>query len=137
MNLRPSGLIGRISKILLAGDSSVFTPSIVFVAVLLEGLILMEFKSSLRDSNLQSWNYLDFDPCNWANYNFGEVQEEIGNITSIEGLVVYSNNLTGIIPSSIGRLRRVKILRAGNNNFSGQIPAEISMNESLEFLGPA
>ena len=49
--------------------------------------------------------------------------------------MVYSNNLTGIIPSSIGILRRLKILRAGNNNFSGQIlPAEISMNESLNFF---
>ena len=53
----------------------------------------------------------------------------------LEGLVIYSNNLTGRIPSSIGKLEQLRVIRAGLNALSGPIPAEISECESLEILG--
>ncbi|KAM1125152.1 hypothetical protein ACFX2B_039982 [Malus domestica] len=38
------------------------------------------------------------------NYVFGELPEEIGNLASLEELFIYSNNLTGVIPTSISKL---------------------------------
>ncbi|KAG5060349.1 hypothetical protein JHK87_001378 [Glycine soja] len=69
------------------------------------------------------------------NYMFGEVPEELGNLVSLEELVIYSNNLTGRIPSSIGKLKQLRVIRAGLNALLGPIPAEISECESLEILG--
>jgi len=66
---------------------------------------------------------------------FGEVPEELGNLVSLEELVIYSNNLTRRIPSSIGKLEQLRVIRAGLNALSGPIPAEISECESLEILG--
>nr|KYP65106.1 LRR receptor-like serine/threonine-protein kinase RCH1 [Cajanus cajan] len=71
------------------------------------------------------------------NYMYDEVPVELGNLASLEELVIYSNNLTGRIPSSIRKLKQLRVVRAGLNALSGPIPAEISECESLEILGLA
>ncbi|CAL0326445.1 unnamed protein product [Lupinus luteus] len=71
------------------------------------------------------------------NYMYGEVSEELGNLVSLEELVIYSNNITGKIPKSISKLKHLRVIRAGLNGLSGPIPSEISECESLETLGLA
>jgi hypothetical protein len=55
------------------------------------------------------------------NYIFGEISREIGNWTSLEELVIYSNNLTGTIPASIRELKHLRVILAGVNSFTGPI----------------
>ncbi|CAK8534807.1 unnamed protein product [Lathyrus sativus] len=71
------------------------------------------------------------------NYMYGEIPEDIGELTSLEELVIYSNNLTGSIPASISKLKKLRVIRAGLNGLSGKLPSEISECESLETLGLA
>ncbi|KAK0588160.1 hypothetical protein LWI29_035220 [Acer saccharum] len=70
------------------------------------------------------------------NYIFGEIPD-IGNLTFLEELVIYSNNLTGAIPVSISKLSQLRVIRAGHNSLSGPIPPEIGECESLQVLGLA
>ena len=50
------------------------------------------------------------------------------------GLVLNSNNLSGVIPAEIGDLTDLKRLDLGNNNISGSIPQELGQCEALEAL---
>ncbi|GFP98843.1 leucine-rich repeat receptor-like serine/threonine-protein kinase at1g17230 [Phtheirospermum japonicum] len=122
-----------------------------------EGATLLEFKMSLNDPflNLQNWNYLDSNPCNWTgvlcsphNHRVislhlsglnlsGTLSSTICKLPFLMKLVIHSNNLTGEIPSSVGRLKRLKIIRAGRNYLSGPLPVEVSECTNLAVLGLA
>ncbi|KAL1299915.1 hypothetical protein AAHE18_18G142200 [Arachis hypogaea] len=120
-----------------------FFHGIVFVSSINEeGSSLLQFKSSLFDANnkLHNWDSSDSTPCNWTGVQCTHsslVPEDLGNLASLEELVIYSNNLTGIIPKSISKLKKLRVIRAGLNALSGPIPAEISECDSLETLGLA
>ena len=64
----------------------------------------------------------------------GEIPEEIGDLTSLEQLLLSSNSLSGEIPSEIGNLTRLEDLRLRNNQLSGAIPAGIRNLTSLRVL---
>eukprot|EP01084_Bolivina_argentea_P256501 431889_1 len=58
----------------------------------------------------------------------------IGNLTSLQLLYLYSNELTGTIPSSIGNLTPLLYLFLSSNKLSGIIPSSIGKLTSLQFL---
>ena len=55
----------------------------------------------------------------------GEIPPEIGNLTNLESLTLYSNQLTGEIPPEIGNLTNLIRLNLMNNQLTGEIPSEI------------
>jgi hypothetical protein len=53
---------------------------------------------------------------------------------------LYSNQLTGAIPTELGNLRAMRILQVEGNNFVGEMPTEICANtvfptQVIEILG--
>ncbi|KAJ6423205.1 hypothetical protein OIU84_024191 [Salix udensis] len=64
------------------------------------------------------------------NYIFGEISREIGNLTSLEELVIYSNNLTG----HNSCINPLEILRLAQNSFQGSLPKELQKLQNLTNL---
>ncbi|XP_062177462.1 BRASSINOSTEROID INSENSITIVE 1-associated receptor kinase 1-like [Alnus glutinosa] len=142
-----------------------------------EGDALNALKTSLADPNnvLQSWDPTLVNPCTWfhvtcdsdnsvtrvdlGNANLsgqlvpqlgqltnlqylelysnginGRVPEELGNLTNLVSLDLYLNNLTGHIPTTLGRLSKLRFLRLNNNSLSGEIPVVLTTVNSLQVL---
>ena len=67
----------------------------------------------------------------------GEIPPEIGNLTNLENLSLYNNELTGSIPSEIGNLSNLNSLNLSFNQLSGNIPPEIGQLSNLTLLNLA
>ncbi|KAG4110549.1 hypothetical protein ERO13_D13G055500v2 [Gossypium hirsutum] len=142
-----------------------------------EGDALNALKNNLADPNnlLQDWDPTDINPCQWYNITCnsensvtridlgnaklsgklvpdlgllsnlqylelysnnisGEIPEEIGNLTNLVSLDLYLNALTGHIPVTLGNLRKLRVLRLNNNSLTGQIPMALTTIETLQLL---
>ncbi len=71
----------------------------------------------LTDAPIREWN--------------GVTEDAEGYVTE---LYLFSNNLSGHIPSSLGKLHRLKKLLLSDNSLTGSIPAELGNIEQLETL---
>ncbi|KAL7205946.1 hypothetical protein ACSBR2_018794 [Camellia fascicularis] len=142
-----------------------------------EGDALNALKSNLADPNnvLQSWDATLVNPCTWfhvtcnsensvtrvdlgnanlsgqlvpqlglltnlqylelySNNISGRIPIELGNLTSLVSLDLYLNNLSSIIPDTLGRLQKLRFLRLNNNTLSGTIPMLLTTINSLQVL---
>ncbi|KAK7246781.1 hypothetical protein RIF29_41651 [Crotalaria pallida] len=138
---------------------------------------LNALKSTLLDPNnvLQSWDATRVNPCTWfhvtcnsdnsvtrvdlgnadlsgqlvsqlgqlsnlqylelySNNITGKIPDEIGKLTSLVSLDLYLNKLTGPIPSTLGKLQKLRFLRLNNNALSGGIPMSLTAVSSLQIL---
>ena len=64
----------------------------------------------------------------------GEIPAELGSLTNLEQLWLYNNQLTGEIPAELGSLTNLKLLYLYNNQLTGEIPAELGNLTNLEQL---
>ena len=64
----------------------------------------------------------------------GTIPSELGDLTSLEELVLYGNDLSGTIPSELGNLSSLERLDLSWNDLSGTIPSELGDLTSLEEL---
>ncbi|KAD3066750.1 hypothetical protein R6Q59_019037 [Mikania micrantha] len=62
----------------------------------------------------------------------GPIPEEIGEISTLEELVVEDNLLEGPLPQNLGRLFRLRRFLASANNFTGAIPESYGNLTNLE-----
>ncbi|XP_022763750.1 BRASSINOSTEROID INSENSITIVE 1-associated receptor kinase 1-like [Durio zibethinus] len=142
-----------------------------------EGDALNALKTGLSDPNnvLQSWDATLVNPCTWfhvtcnsensvtrvdlgnanlsgqlvpqlgqlsnlqylelySNNISGAIPEELGNLTNLVSLDLYLNALTGNIPTTLGKLSKLRFLRLNNNTLSGQIPMSLTAVNSLQVL---
>ncbi|XP_021290779.1 BRASSINOSTEROID INSENSITIVE 1-associated receptor kinase 1 [Herrania umbratica] len=142
-----------------------------------EGDALNALKTNLADPNnvLQSWDATLVNPCTWfhvtcnsensvtrvdlGNANLsGQLVSQLGQLTNLQYLELYSNNITGIIPeelgnltnlvsldlylnglnghipTTLGKLTKLRFLRLNNNSLSGQIPWSLTNVNSLQVL---
>ncbi|GMP39104.1 hypothetical protein CsSME_00010075 [Camellia sinensis var. sinensis] len=142
-----------------------------------EGDALNALKTNLADPNnvLQSWDATLVNPCTWfhvtcnsensvtrvdlgnanlsgqlvpqlglltnlqylelySNNISGRIPIELGNLTSLVSLDLYLNNLSSIIPDTLGRLQKLRFLRLNNNTLSGTIPMPLTTINSLQVL---
>ncbi|XP_043702818.1 probable LRR receptor-like serine/threonine-protein kinase At1g53440 isoform X2 [Telopea speciosissima] len=104
-------------------------------ALNLTGVLPEEFAnlSYLQEIDL-SRNYLNGSiPTRWAqiplviisllgNRISGSIPKEIGDIATLEQLVLEDNELEGALPPELGNLSRLKRFLASANNFNGTIP---------------
>ena len=59
---------------------------------------------------------------------------ELGNLSELETLSLYSNELTGGIPPELGNLTNLRELSLDGNQLSGEIPPELGNLANLERL---
>jgi Leucine-rich repeat (LRR) protein len=64
----------------------------------------------------------------------GAIPFQIGALSQLEKLYLFSNQLTGSIPSEIGSLCRLAVLSMSNNQFTGTIADEIALLSQLSSL---
>ena len=60
-----------------------------------------------------------------SNNLYGEIPQDIGNLTQLDTLDLRDNYLNGIIPDEIGNLSKLLLLDLGWNRLSGNIPASL------------
>ncbi|KAL8540626.1 hypothetical protein ACS0TY_002032 [Phlomoides rotata] len=142
-----------------------------------EGDALSALKNNLLDPNnvLQSWDATLVNPCTWfhvtcnndnyvtrvdlgnanlsgqlvsqlgalsflqylelySNNISGPIPSELGNLTNLVSLDLYLNNLSGSIPATLGNLKRLRFLRLNNNTLTGQIPMTLTTVDTLQVL---
>jgi Leucine-rich repeat (LRR) protein len=58
----------------------------------------------------------------------------IGNLTALQHLTLYENNLSGNLPSSLGNLSSLILIDASGNQFTGNLPPEMGNLANLQFL---
>jgi len=70
----------------------------------------------------------------YSNNLTGTLPSSIGNLEMLERLFLSSNQLNGAIPASIGNLETLERLYLSSNQLSGTIPASISNLDNLSEL---
>ena len=64
----------------------------------------------------------------------GIIPPELGDLTSLEVLIIHCNRLSGSIPPELGNLANLRELRLSSNGLEGTIPAELGRLTSLETM---
>ena len=64
----------------------------------------------------------DASPCEWFGVRCGPSSN---GRSVVEGLMLESNNLRGVLPESVASLKSLKILSLGDNLLSGTVPEEL------------
>ncbi|XP_044469160.1 somatic embryogenesis receptor kinase 2-like isoform X2 [Mangifera indica] len=123
------------------------------IAANTEGDALHNLRSNLLDPNnvLQSWDPTLVNPCTWfhvtcnnensvirvelySNNITGQIPSALGNLTNLVSLDLYLNSFTGPIPDSLGKLTKLRFLRLNNNSLSGPIPLSLINITALQLL---
>ncbi|OMO68155.1 hypothetical protein CCACVL1_20059 [Corchorus capsularis] len=79
---------------------------------------------------LSNLQYLEL----YSNNISGIIPEELGNLANLVSLDLYLNNLTGHIPTTLGKLSRLRFLRLNNNSLTGTIPFSLTAVNALQVL---
>ncbi|KAF9690181.1 hypothetical protein SADUNF_Sadunf01G0169000 [Salix dunnii] len=70
----------------------------------------------------------------YSNNISGQIPDELGNLTNLVSLDLYLNNLSGPIPRTLGKLQKLRFLRLNNNTLSGTIPVNLTTVNTLQVL---
>ncbi|VFQ88843.1 unnamed protein product [Cuscuta campestris] len=110
-------------------------------------------RKNLGDPNLvlQSWDSSLPDPCLWYHITCnsdnsvtridlgnaglsGQLVPELGNLTNLQYLGLYANNIGGEIPMELGNLENLISLDLYDNSLNGSIPHTLGQYFHLRFL---
>ncbi|NEP78165.1 MAG: DUF4347 domain-containing protein [Okeania sp. SIO3B3] len=69
-----------------------------------------------------------------SNQLTGEIPEQLGNLSSLQTLLLYSNQLSGEIPSELGNLSNLQRLELYSNQLTGEIPEQLGNLSNLQRL---
>ncbi|XP_061350344.1 probable leucine-rich repeat receptor-like serine/threonine-protein kinase At3g14840 [Gastrolobium bilobum] len=70
----------------------------------------------------------------YGNRLTGQIPKEIGNITTLESLVLEFNQFSGNLPPELGNLSHIQRLHLTSNNFTGEIPETFARLTTLTEL---
>ncbi|XP_052183033.1 LRR receptor-like serine/threonine-protein kinase FEI 1 [Diospyros lotus] len=119
-----------------------------------DGFALLEFKSTLNDTNntLSGWRDTDESPCNWTGVSCnpqdqrvtsinlpymqlgGIISPSIGKLSRLQRLALHQNSLHGVIPHEISNCAELRALYLRANYLQGGVPADIGNISSLTIL---
>nr|XP_043610443.1 leucine-rich repeat receptor protein kinase HPCA1 [Erigeron canadensis] len=85
---------------------------------------------SPRIGDLKSLNILILAGCSFT----GSIPHELGNLQELAFLALNTNNLTGGIPSSLGSLSKLYWLDLAENHLTGPIPVSTNTEPGLDLL---
>ncbi|KAM7278648.1 hypothetical protein ACFE04_005782 [Oxalis oulophora] len=122
------------------------------VSANMEGDALHSLRSNLIDPNnvLQSWDPTLVNPCTWFHVTCnndnsvirvdlgnaalsGQLVPQLGLLKNLQYLELYSNNISGSIPSDLGNLTSLDS-RLNNNSLTGPIPMSLTNISALQVL---
>ncbi|KAK4254296.1 hypothetical protein QN277_009698 [Acacia crassicarpa] len=170
-------LKGMISSLMFLFLAILVLDLVIKVSGNAEGDALNALRTSMADPNnvLQSWDPTLVNPCTWfhvtcnsdnsvtrvdlgnanlsgqlvpqlgqlsnlqylelySNNISGKIPDELGNLTSLVSLDLYLNRLNGPIPDTLSKLQKLRFLRLNNNSLSGSIPVSLTNVASLQVL---
>ena len=84
-------------------------------------------------AELGQLSYLDWLDL-YTNQLSGNIPTELGRLSSLVGLVLDDNQLSGEIPAELGQLSYLEHLRLDSNNLTGAIPSELGQLSYLDYL---
>ncbi|KAI3755276.1 hypothetical protein L1987_55072 [Smallanthus sonchifolius] len=118
-----------------------------------EGDALTALRNQLTDPNsvMQSWDGTLPNPCTWFHVTCnpessvtrvdlgsaglsGQLVPQLGQLTNLQYLELYSNNITGNIPTELGKLKSLVSLDLYLNRLGGNIPDTLGNLTKLRFL---
>ncbi|KAJ7953586.1 protein NSP-INTERACTING KINASE 3 [Quillaja saponaria] len=118
-----------------------------------EVVALMAIKNDLIDPHnvLENWDINSVDPCSWRMVTCsadgyvsilglpsqslsGTLSAGIGNLSSLQSVLLQNNDISGPIPATIGKLEKLQTLDLSNNTFSGEIPTSVGNLKNLNYL---
>lgn len=70
----------------------------------------------------------------YSNNITGEIPKELGNLSQLVSLDLYQNKFTGSIPDTLGQLNHLRFLRLNNNTLEGNIPYSLTKVNALQVL---
>ena len=95
----------------------------------------------LTDAPLSDWHGVELDSHGKVvaiglarNRLTGQIPMELGDLTSLKGLLLPWNDLTGSVPPELGNLANLEYLHLGSNGLTGPIPRELGKLPNLRSL---
>jgi len=70
----------------------------------------------------------------YSNSLTGTVPTELGRLEQLRELILYDNSLTGTVPTELGRLEQLGYLYLYDNSLTGTVPTELGRLEQLRAL---
>ncbi|KAG6752301.1 hypothetical protein POTOM_044524 [Populus tomentosa] len=70
----------------------------------------------------------------YSNNISGPIPSDLGNLTTLVSLDLYLNSFTGPIPDTLGKLSKLRFLRLNNNSLTGPIPMSLTNISALQVL---
>ena len=70
----------------------------------------------------------------YSNQLNGTVPAELGSLSSLQRLYLYNNQLNGTVPAELGSLSSLQYLYLYSNQLTGAVPAELGSLSSLQYL---
>ncbi|ESW27337.1 hypothetical protein PHAVU_003G193100 [Phaseolus vulgaris] len=144
------GIVGWSSLVIML---TVFCPS--SLALTLDGLALLEIKSTFNDTKnvLGNWQEFDETHCAWTGISChsgdeqrvrsinlpymqlgGIISPSIGKLSRLQRLALHQNSLHGTIPNELTNCTELRALYLRGNFFQGGIPSNIGNLSYLNIL---
>ncbi|KAL5183359.1 LRR receptor-like serine/threonine-protein kinase FEI 1 [Glycine soja] len=145
--------MGTVAWISLVIMVTVFCPS--SLALTLDGMTLLEIKSTLNDTKnvLSNWQQFDESHCAWTGISChpgdeqrvrsinlpymqlgGIISPSIGKLSRLQRLALHQNSLHGTIPNELTNCTELRALYLRGNYFQGGIPSNIGNLSYLNIL---
>ncbi|KAK4352457.1 hypothetical protein RND71_027975 [Anisodus tanguticus] len=115
----------KLLEVAKRAENTSSIPSLVSRGVIVDGVVVnvfLEQQRSKRALYLLEARAVRLVQELYSNNISGLVPSDLGNLTNLVSLDLYLNDFTGPIPDSLGKLSKLRFLDLSNNRLSGAVP---------------